>query len=263
MPQTSSSFTLTRDQREAFHREGVLRLPGFYDADVAERMAAQLWDDLQRRYGVLRHRPETWSPVRPAQFQGLMRSGAFDALGSPALSALADAWLGEGAWESPRRWGLPLVTFPSAAWDLPRPMWHLDYPAFDHGQDIPVLRAFMFLTSVRPHGGGTLYVAGSHRVVMALASDDGRPIPSARMRERLKAAEPWFARLWATPGKGVRALIGQGTVVRGVEVCVGEMTGAPGDLILMHPLLVHALSHNALDTPRMMLTQSLVRGEGR
>jgi hypothetical protein len=254
---STSSFTLTREQRETFHHEGVLRLPGFYGADETSLMAERLWADLQRRYGILRDRPETWTTVRPAQFQSLVRSGAFDALGSPALSDLADAWL--GAWEPPRRWGMPLVTFPSAVWDLPRPMWHLDYPAVDHGLDVPVLRAFAFLAPVRPHGGGTLYAAGSHRVVMALAAGDDRPVPSAKMRERLKASEPWFARLWATPGEGVRELMGQGAKVRGVEVSVGEMTGEPRDLILMHPLVVHALSHNALDTPRMMLVQSVDR----
>jgi ectoine hydroxylase-related dioxygenase (phytanoyl-CoA dioxygenase family) len=140
-------------------------------------------------------------------------------------------------------------------------MWHLDYPAEGPGGPAPAMRVFVFLEPVRPHGGGTLYVAGSHRLIMNLAAGAPRPVPSAKMRERLKAADPWFTRLWATPGDEVRGLLGETAQVRGVDVAVEEMTGEAGDLILMHPLMLHGLSHNALDRPRMMLVESLARRE--
>jgi hypothetical protein len=38
-----------------------------------------------------------------------------------------------------------------------------------------------------------------------------------------------------------------------------EMTGAPGDVFLMHPAVLHAPAHNALDRPRLMLTVSVYR----
>ena len=264
MAQTLSHqrFTLTLEQREAFDRVGVLRLLGFYPAADIAGMADRLWADLEHRYGAIRRRPETWTVVRGAQFQAVERAGAFAALGSQPLFDLADALLGPGAWEKPRRWGHPLVTFPSAAWDLPRVMWHLDYPAEGPDSPPPAMRGFVFLEPVRPHGGGTLVVTGSHRVVMDLAAGEARPVASAKMRERLKAADPWFARLWATPGEAVRGLLGETAQVRGVDVAVEEMTGEAGDLILMHPLVLHGLSHNALDRPRMMLVQSLGRREG-
>ena len=41
----------------------------------------------------------------------------------------------------------------------------------------------------------------------------------------------------------------------GVPVRVCEMLGEPGDVILMHPLMMHAPTPNVLATPRMMLTQ--------
>ncbi len=100
MPKT---FTLTRDQAAAFERDGVLRLPGFYGADAVAPMADALWDDLARRYGALRDRPQTWIDQRPAKFQALARSGAFAPLASPALHALVDDVLGEGRWPHGRR----------------------------------------------------------------------------------------------------------------------------------------------------------------
>jgi hypothetical protein len=39
------------------------------------------------------------------------------------------------------------------------------------------------------------------------------------------------------------------------------MLGEPGDVILMHPLMLHAPMPNVLATPRMMLTQ-FVYGRG-
>jgi hypothetical protein len=257
-----TSSILTPAQQEDFDRIGVLRLPGLLPiADVAA-MAHALWADLASRYAIVRDDPATWITVRPAQFQALKRSCAFAALGSPRVRALADSLLGAGAWEAPRRWGQPLVTFPSPAWNLPRVMWHLDYPVGDKGERLTAVKLFAFLEPVLPHGGGTLVVAGSHKVATALSRGAGRPARSADMRERLKAEHPWFARLWATPGDEVRALLGVPSDVGGVTVEVQEMTGAPGDLVLMHPAMLHGLAHNALERPRMMLTQGLERRSG-
>ena len=38
-----------------------------------------------------------------------------------------------------------------------------------------------------------------------------------------------------------------------------EMTGEPGDLIVMHPATLHGAAHNALDRPRLMLTEWIAR----
>lgn len=49
----------------------------------------------------------------------------------------------------------------------------------------------------------------------------------------------------------------EGVVIRGVPVRVEELTGEAGDVIVMHPRLLHAVAPNTLDTPRMMLLQFL------
>ena len=250
---------LTPEQLDEFDRRGVLRLRGFYPKADIDSMADRLWADLEKRYGIHRDRPESWTVASPVKFQAVKRSGAFAALGSPKLHDLADALLGAGAWDEPARWGGALVTFPTAAPSLPRPPWHLDIGGVEQLSPLPVLRVFTFLEPAAPHGGGTLYVAGSHRLAMDVERAEGLPVRSEQVRDRLKAEHPWFARLLTTPTADLRALIDIEAQVGAHLVRLEEMTGAPGDLIIMHPAILHGTAHNALDRPRMMLTEWIKR----
>lgn len=257
MPQAS---ILTPEQSDAFDRLGVVRLPGFYPAADMRAMADRLWADIEHRFGMLRGQPDSWTLASPAQFQALVRSGAFDALGSGKMAELADALLGAGAWDPPAHWGLPLVTFPAPKWGLPRPPWHLDTGACRYLTPMPILRAFTFLEPVRPGGGGTLVVSGSHRLALEMdRAPDGSIMRSAEVRKRLSAEQPWFARLLAAPGVAYRELMNLDAQCGRHTVRLEEMAGAPGDVILMHPAVLHALAHNALDQPRMMVTISVYR----
>jgi hypothetical protein len=252
-------FDLTPEQLDEFDRRGVMRLPGFYPKADIELMADRLWADLETRYGVRRDRTESWTVASPTHFQALKRAGAFSALGSPKLFDLADALLGVGAWDKPARWGGPLVTFPTQAPSLARPPWHLDIGGVHRLNPLPILRVFTFLEPAAPHGGGTLYVAGSHRLAIEIERARGGPVRSAQVRDRLRAEHPWFAGLLATPTTGLRALIDVEARIGAHTVRLEEMTGAPGDLIVMHPAILHGTAHNALDRPRIMLTEWIWR----
>jgi hypothetical protein len=253
------TFDLTREQLDEFERRGVVRLRRFYPQADIDPMADRLWADLGIRYGMHRDRPESWTVASPAQFQALKRSGAFSALGSSDLFALADALLGAGGWDKPLHWGGPLVTFPTSAPSPPRPPWHLDIGGVERLNPLPVLRVFTFLEPMLPHGGGTLYVAGSHRLAMDVERAHGRPVRSAQVRDRLKSDHPWFAGLFTTPTADLRALINTEARVGDCPVRLEEMTGDPGDLIVMHPAILHGAAHNALDRPRIMLTEWIPR----
>lgn len=125
---------------------------------------------------------------------------------------------------------------------------------------MPVLRAFTFLEPVRPGGGGTLCVVGSHRLALEMdRAPSGAIMRSADIRKRLGAEHPWFARLLAAPEVDYRELMNADAQAGGHTVRLEEMTGAPGDVIVMHPAVLHALAHNALDRPRLMLTMSVYR----
>ena len=52
----------------------------------------------------------------------------------------------------------------------------------------------------------------------------------------------------------IQHYMNDGTVVDGVPLRVVELTGQPGDVILMHCDCFHAAAPNRLTEPRMMLT---------
>lgn len=250
---------LAPDQLAEFDRRGVLRLPGFYPRADIDLMAGRLWGDLEARFGMRRDDPESWTTTFPAQFQTLVRSGAFAALGSPALLRLADELLGPGNWDKPKVWGRPLVTFPTPSPAIPHAAWHLDINGGERLEPMPTLRVFTFLEALLPDGGGTLYVAGSHRLAIEIERARGTQVRSAQVRDQLAADHLWFANLLATPLATLRPLMGAEARVGSHHVRLEQMTAAPGDLIVMHPALLHGIAHNALNRPRLMLTEWIKR----
>jgi hypothetical protein len=239
-------------QRE-FAGRGLLRLPAAVPAGDVQQMRTRLWRHLEQTEGALPVRPDTWPARAPAHFQSLTRSGAFDAMASPPVLAAIDGVLGPERWRAPERWGRPLVTFPQQApWQLPASGWHLD--STDRPGD-PVLVVFACLAPVRPGGGGTLVVTGSHRLTGA-----GRPysrLRSAHVRDRLAADHPWFHDLLTAgdePDRTAR-LLGTRCQIGDAELALAELTGDAGDVFLMHPRLLHAVAANTRNTPRLMLLQ--------
>jgi hypothetical protein len=57
----------------------------------------------------------------------------------------------------------------------------------------------------------------------------------------------------------VRRFVAEGERIDGVDVRVEELTGAPGDVILMHPWTFHAPATNCSRRPRMMVSHSVSR----
>jgi hypothetical protein len=256
-------FSLTSEQRATFDRDGMLRVPGFCSASLLAPMIDALWEDMRRRYSIHRGRPETWKDARPAQFQWLMASGAFDALG-PHFSAVADAFIGAGEWDVPRHFGGPLVTFPTGRWDVPHNVWHFDIPPQGRktwAGALPVIRTFVVLDKLQSHGGGTCYVEGSHLVAMDRAKEaPNQTLRSADMKKILAKEEPWFTELFTSgTADRERRFMVEGGMARGVAVKVKEITGEPGDAFIMHPAMFHTIASNARYVPRMMLVQALNR----
>ena len=255
----NETLNLSREQHEEFDVRGVLRLPDFYPKADIDVMADRLWAFLDTHHGMHRDRPESWTVAHPAQFQTLKRAGAFAALGSQELFALADALLGPGNWHRPPFWGAPLVTFPTPVPTPPHAAWHLDIDPANPLVPMPTLRVFTFLEPLVPHGGGTLYVAGSHRLAIDLERAEGRTVRSKEVCSRLREDHPWFADLLAAPLAELHPRIGETAEIGPYQLRLEEMTGAAGDVIVMHPAIVHGIGHNARDRPRLMLTEWIPR----
>ena len=248
---------LTPDQRETLDARGLVRLQGAVPVADAEAMADALWAFMDRKYGIRRHDPGTWTTERPAQFAALNRTGAFARVASPTVSAALDDLL--GAWTPPKAWGPPLVAFPGTGrtWVLPHGTWHLDSPAEPGGRGLGTVgRVFVILAPLAPGGGATVVAEGSHRIAEAEADRAGRTLTSAEIRERLRRRD-WFRDLSlpGAPAERRRRFMDETTEVEGVPLRVSEMTGQPGDAWLMHPNCLHASAPNVLATPRMVVTQ--------
>jgi hypothetical protein len=256
---------LTGKQQAQFEQCGVVRLTGVFGEADAARMLDQLWDSLADQYGAQRGEPATWTLKQPTGFQRLTRMGAFDALGGLALLDALDAVLGEGAWERPRHWGVPLVTFPdhTSPWYVPSSQWHLDFLARGTPHQLPGVRVLAFVAAVEPAGGGTIVVAGSHCLVERLvATGQARDGNSAQVRDSLAASHPWLRSLWrggADTENRVARFMTKGECIGGIPVRVMELTGAPGEVILMHPWTFHAPAPNCGQTPRFMISHSIFR----
>ena len=93
----------------------------------------------------------------------------------------------------------------------------------------------------------------------------GRGSPSASLRTRLGVDHPWFHDLF-TPGaepERTDRLPGSRTEVDGSPLWIEELSGRPGDVVLMHPRSLHAVAPNALRPPRLAeLATHLYLSEG-
>jgi hypothetical protein len=254
---------LSPAQRDEFDRRGILRLPATIPLADVMAMRQRLWQHLLDTHAIDPDRPETWTVHMPAQFQGLTRTGAFDALATDELCAVVDQLLGAGRWRRPAHWGRPLVTFPRSGttWDVPTEGWHIDSDG--DLDELTMLVVFAHLAPVLPQGGGTLVLTGSHRLT-APAKPSGPQTGKARLRSsevkaHLRALDPWLGDLWNADGDTgrIQRYMEAGKVVDGVHLQVEELTGEPGDAVIMHPRLLHVMAPNGLQTPRMMLLQFL------
>jgi ectoine hydroxylase-related dioxygenase (phytanoyl-CoA dioxygenase family) len=141
-----------------------------------------------------------------------------------------------------------LFSLPNAGpWRLPGGWpggWHSDSPRLADGES-PGVQAFAILEPVAPRGGGTLVVAGSHRLLA------GRGALKPKDINRLLRDEPYFHRL-ATAGARGEAFPRGACGDIGLEVV--ELTGEPGDVWITDMRVLHAASPNTSDSPRVMAT---------
>ena len=102
--------------------------------------------------------------------------------------------------------------------------WHVDFARLASGQR-PGVQLFAFLDMVEPRGGGTLVLAGSHRLL-----NIRRFLRNADIR-RLLRREAFFAELYDEASADRAQLMLRIGIVGDVPLEVVELAGAPGDLI--------------------------------
>jgi len=267
---TGTALGLSVEQRERFARDGFVRVEAAFDR--AAEMENRLWQFLARR-GIERDDPTTWPSGEVRHLQKLLREPVFMPIGGPATTKAIDDLLGAGRWTRPDHWGEFLVTFPEPGrhWMVPA-LWHTDAAYTDPLQPPRGLMVFSFLNRVECHGGGTLVLAGSHRLVARFVA--GRPNvageTSAATRRAFYQSHPWLeGLLTAGEDEERHERISAEVDIDGLPARVVELTGDPGDIVLAHPLLAHCVSPNCAREPRFMRIirprvrqESATRGHG-
>jgi phytanoyl-CoA dioxygenase PhyH len=256
------TFALTSQQLDEFARSGLLRLEGLLPLDgvarardaVLSRLArAGLWKDGAWRLDAL-PRPQ-WpdTGVKTAKIIGNTLPEVAALLDAPALCRAIDTLLdGRPFDRSVYKRPQMLFTLPNAdRWTLPQG-WHVDTPRLASGVR-PGVQLFACLDTVAPEGGGTVAVAGSHRLL-----SERRSLRPSRVTELLDR-EPFFHRLFSGVGDD-DARLPRGKVGN-IALEVVELTGEPGDVWLMDLRTHHCGAPNASARPRMMMTYRYLRAD--
>ncbi len=248
--------------RGEFRERGVIRVDGAFDHDAAARIGDVVWRHAGRKVGLRCDDPSTWPIGRvPISWKGIRRNRALDALlHNRAIEWALDALFGATGWQPPKPGAQVLFTVPqSGPWTFPGG-WHMDCGFEAPTWPVPAVKVFGCFGDVGPYGGGTLLLAGSHRLVDAYRSTFAQPPPggNANWHPFLRRHPPLGELITAAtrPDRG-RSLVGQRFDVDGVPIEVLELVGHPGDVVITHLHVFHATSPNTSDRPREMVANTV------
>lgn len=266
----SQPATLSLADLRRFERDGYVVVRQAFSPADALAMEGRWWSELAETRGIRRDDRATWRQV-PGNLKAARRDPAQGAILTPAVSGVLDDLLGAGTWSPPKDWGVTLATFPAPGrWELPTRFWHWDNPIAPHLDRLRGLFVVSFIGPVAPRGGGTLILSGSPRLLLRqerqLAADQ-RPGLGPKPWDRFGRSHPWLMALTGrapSPADRIAAFMDEEISVDGVPLRVVELTGAPGDMVFCHPVMVHCASPNRGVRPRFMrIKQQFLTREGR
>lgn len=254
---------LSHDEVSQFARDGVLRLEGLIDRRCVAAARQAVLRPLEK-IGLCRdsdwrltgrQRPEWPATGLKARDIGNRHPEVETLVGLPAVRGVVGRLL-DGKAVDRKVFPRPqvLASLPNRdRWVVPD-SWHTDVPRLASGCS-PGVQIFMFLDAVAAGGGGTVVVAGSHRLL-----NDGRNLRPKEIVSALRP-EPYFQALFGgrlqEPGEdGLPAgRVGE------TDLQVMELVGEPGDAWLMDLRVLHAAAPNASDRPRLMATHRFLRAD--
>lgn len=234
-----------------------MRLPRAFSAEAAEAMREVVWQGLAES-GIERGDLATWAVERPVHLQKLRSHPAFREVASPMVLETIDALMEGRPCPPPNDWGSLFIAFPTGRpWRLPVGGWHIDAKYTSPLQPPRGVKTFALLGDVAPQGGGTLVVSGSHRLTHRWFMDNPPP-PAARSADmrKLLMEHPYIRDLQTESDASERSARFMDAVEQSgdIPLQVVELVGLAGDVVLLHPLTMHAAAPNAGSAPRFMLS---------
>jgi len=220
---------LSEEDRQTFCTEGYVVVREAFDEETAARCADLVWQEMRAQCGIEREDASTWPPIKCKlgvtfrEGDGEPWSGVFKQRLLPVLREICGE---EGVDEGALGCGWWMCTFPREArageeWGA-EGAWHVDGHDYDHYAFSPEvgLVAIMLFTDIDEGGGGTALAGGSHAdaLKVLLAHGLGGCRNTALARETLAS--------------------------KNYSYSYAEITGKAGDVVLLHPCLLHARSAN-------------------
>jgi hypothetical protein len=249
--------------RAEFVDRGVVRLDRAFSTDVAARMGDAVWRHAERRAGVKRDDRSSWPDGWLAlSWKGLKRNPVFGAIidNRPVGEAL-DAIFGPAGWQRPKPGAQVLFNLPRPGPWAMHDGWHMDCGFERPTWPTHAVKLFAFFGHVVPCGGGTMLLAGSHRLVDLYRSTFEVPPAGGRANwHRFLRRYPPLGDLLrgATRPDLGRSMVGERHGVEGIPIDVVELTGRPGDVVITHLHVFHCASPNTSETPRQMLGKAVL-----
>ncbi|KAK2806775.1 hypothetical protein FQN50_005637 [Emmonsiellopsis sp. PD_5] len=237
------SYALTPEQIEHFLEHGYIHLKGCFTREKAAEWMKDLWtrlgyspDDkstwVRERINMPWHQGEdvqTFAPKAWAAISQLI--GGAENIKESSMTKWKDGFivnLGDPG--------------DSREWVPPKQLnnWHVDGDFFVHFLDSPeqALLVTPLFTDILEHGGGTMICPEGIEIMAKYLHDHPEGV-SPRMTPRgQKLSEPETLGFYSNAVQGCSNFV--------------EVTGEVGDVYLMHPLMVHSASRNALRIPRVI-----------
>ena len=262
---------------EYFQQKGYLRIPEAFSPLEALVMQNFIWEKLEEKSNILRSDPNSWNK----KITGLNKSAGnavYRNIASQRMCDVIDDLLGEDTWETPKKWGNFLISFPQKLdqnWSIPTSQcngipWHWDgRSGIENMNTISGVFIFTFLSEVKPQGGGTLIVSGSHLLLKKFfqnLSEANRTKKRRALRKQFYTSNHWLAQLTGydeSPTDRITFFMDKETVIDDVPVRVVEFTGNPGDAIICQPTIFHIASENHAKYPRFMRAKGIEKRDRR
>lgn len=258
------SHVLTPADRDHFAAYGYVRVPGAFTEEEADDMREVVWRELAKQ-GIERDDRNTWLNESPPHLQHLKGHAAFKAVGSGRTLGAIDDLVEAGRWRQPPDWGAYFLLFPTfRPWTVPWKAWHIDHDYTAPLTPLSGLKVHAMFGDVAPHAGGMTILTGSHRLVAQHFAANPPP-PGARgaqVRKSLMRSYEYLRDLGTDgePEKRIARFFDREEEVDGIPLRVAELTATAGEVILMHPLMLHTRPTNAGAYPRFLLNKDLYLG---
>ena len=226
---------LSAEQIDQFVELGFCTLRGAFTPQCAVAACDLVWARMAEKAGILRDDPRTWPDLYTGEAH--IDAPAVHACFTDALAEAIETLVGPGRWTGVREWGFWPVNFSFGAdanEPFPEEGWHLDgtwfkWPPSVGWQSLDTVQQGLFaiglFTDLAEGGGGTALALGSHKLTARTLARYPHGHAHCNLFDEL-----------------LRAPIGN----------FHEIIGAAGDVVLAHPLLLHARGYKCSGPPRII-----------